>query len=53
MGRAGPLEAPFERPDLYRDSFDTLARKLGAYAELALAPNERLRAILASAAAAP
>ena len=52
-GVLGRLGSPFERPDLHRDSFGELSRKLAAYAELELAPNERLRRILASAASAP
>ncbi|MFN7955307.1 MAG: cellulase family glycosylhydrolase [bacterium] len=52
-GVLGRLESVLDRPDLYRDSFETLSRKLAAYADLALAPNERLRAILANAAHAP
>lgn len=52
-GVLGRLASPFERPDLYRDSFDQLSRKLAAYADLDLEPNERLRAILADAALAP
>lgn len=45
-GLLGRLGAPFERPDLHRDDFATLARKLSAYADLDLLPNERLLSIL-------
>ena len=41
-GVRGRLVGELDRPDLYRDDEATLARKLAAYGELEVAPNEAL-----------